>query len=292
MTLSDRVRAAARALEAAGFPLEESLRDAGVLARARLRWTTADWLARQAGEAPPEFDAAFADDIARRAGREPVAYIAGEREFYGRPFAVSRAVLIPRPDTEVAVDEALAAIRSARATSPGVAPVSVLDVGTGSGCIAITLALEYPNAQVRATDTSAAALAVARENAVRHGVSKRIEFHLESLTGNRHDACDVIVSNPPYVAERDRSALAADVRDYEPATALFGGNDGLDVLRQLVPAAARALRPGGWFVSEFGYGQADDVSTLIGREETLQLVRVVSDLAGIDRVIVARKTPI
>ena len=221
----------------------------------------------------------------RRLG-EPVAYLLGVREFYGRPFLVTRDVLIPRPETELVVDEALAALAE-RGTS-NVAP-RLADVGTGSGCLAITLALEYLSARVAATDVSAAALAVAVENAARLGVEGHIRFRRTPLLGGAADSFDVIVSNPPYISARDAATLAPDVRDYEPELALFAGDDGLAVIRELVPAAERALTPGGWLIMEIGAGQAEGVSRLVLAAADLELVRVTPDLAGIPRVVVARR---
>lgn len=289
MTLAEAIANGARALEAAGFPPDESRRDAAVLARERLGWTAADLLTRQSDQVPATFDTAFLTDIARRVAREPVAYITGRREFYGRMFQVSRAVLIPRPETELLLDEALKVIDPAAA---GVAagPVRVLDIGTGSGCIAVTIALERPSAHVEATDTSAAALDVARDNALRLDAAGRIVFRLASLAGpltpNRFD---VVVSNPPYVGERDRESLPRDVRDYEPASALFAGDDGLGVIRALARAAGIVLRHGGWLLLEIGQGQADAVRQFIDAGRVFHLSHVARDLSGIERVVVARK---
>jgi release factor glutamine methyltransferase len=162
----------------------------------------------------------------------------------------------------------------------------VLDIGTGSGCLAVTIALERPDLAVIATDVSGDALAIARANAARHGVDARIEFHEAAFAGDLVDAVDLIVTNPPYVAERDRGALSADVRDYEPSLALFGGDDGLDVIRALVRHAARALRRGGWLVMEIGQGQAAAIEAIV-RHAGFDLHGTRLDLAGIPRVVVA-----
>jgi release factor glutamine methyltransferase len=222
--------------------------------------------------------------LARRAAREPIAYILGEREFYGRLFAVSRAVLVPRPETELVVDRARAwwSGRAHRDAS------TIVDVGTGSGCLAVTLALECPGAHVIATDVSADALTIAAANAARHGASEQIDFREAPLAAGLQGVADLIVANPPYVAERDRGSLPPDVRDYEPPEALYAGPDGLDVIRPLAPAALAALRPGGGFVMEIGAGQWAAVKRIL-EEAGFDGIRVHDDLAGIPRVVVAAR---
>ncbi len=212
--------------------------------------------------------------LTRRLAGEPVAYLTGTREFYGRPFQVSPDVLIPRPDTELLVELALARI------PPGQAK-DVLDLGTGSGCIAITLALERPLARVTAVDRSAAALSVAQRNA---GIlNARVEFltsdWFDALAGRRFD---LIVSNPPYVAAADPHLARGDVR-FEPLSALAAGQDGLDDLRRLIRGARTHLRPGGTLLLEHGYDQADAVLALL-RANGIRLPRSWADLAGILRV--------
>ena len=228
--------------------------------------------------------------IARRARAEPIAYLTGEREFFGRAFRVTPDVLIPRPETELVVEEALACLHARRPDPERSRPPVVVDVGTGSGCIAITLALEYPSARVVATDISEAALAVAMDNARALDTADRVTFRHGPLLAGWNEPVDVIVSNPPYVAVTDRGALPDDVVRYEPATALFGGEDGLDVMRALIPAAAAALVPGGWLIMEMGLGQADEVQRLIREAPDLDLVRLTSDLQRILRVVVARRS--
>ena len=225
MTIGQATSEAVRILTDAGFEQAEARRDVSVLARHLLGWNLADWAARSRQDAPTGLAEKLNAHARRRATHEPVAYITGVREFYGREFVVSPAVLIPRPETEGLIERAL--------------PVegTVVDVGTGSGCVAITLALACPRARVIATDVSTDALAIARENASRLGA--RVEFLQASLVPADLKP-DVIVSNPPYVPERDRASLSIDVRDFEPAGALFAGPDGLDVIRALVPAARRA----------------------------------------------------
>lgn len=259
--------------------------DAEVLARHLLGWDRAGWLTHMHERPPAGFTEAFDAAVARRARREPVAYITGIREFYGRPFRVTPDVLIPRPETERVVDEALRAIDERR---PHVARVRVVDVGTGSGCIAVTLALERPGIEVVATDVSPAALAVARRNAADLGVAD-VRFVEEPLVGGAIGAYDLVVSNPPYVAEQSRQELMPDVRDYEPPIALFGGPDGLEVLRSLLPRAERALDPGGWLVVEIGSDQDERVRRLAAEATSLSPIGIEPDLACHPRVLVARR---
>ncbi len=230
--------------------------------------------------------------LSLRAARRPLAYITGEAWFYGRAFTMNRSALVPRPETEGLVDSVL------KVCASRVAPV-LADIGTGSGCIAVTLALERPGARVWATDWSANALTLARKNAHRHGVEGRVSFAQGDLLDGLPAGvvCDVIVSNPPYVALSERASLQPEVRDYEPPLALFGelngteaaaGPDGTALHRRLLQELAASLTPGGWLVMELGAGQAARVSAfaaLLGWEN----IAVLPDLAGIDRVFWARR---
>jgi release factor glutamine methyltransferase len=212
--------------------------------------------------------------LTRRLAGEPVAYLTGIREFYGRPFEVSPAVLIPRPDTELLVEQALARLAVDAAAD-------VLDLGTGSGCIAITLALERPRARVTAVDRSAAALAIAERNA------DKLDARVELLPSDWFDALggrrfDLIVSNPPYVAAADPHLARGDVR-FEPLSALAAGPDGLDDLTRLIGGARAHLRPGGTLLLEHGYDQADAVQGLL-RANGIGRPQSWADLAGILRV--------
>jgi len=200
--------------------------------------------------------AAFRADAQRRLDGEPLAYLLGEKEFYGRSFIVAPDVLVPRPETELLIDLALERLRSI------VPPARVLDLGTGSGCIAVTLALEHPGMRVTATDASAAALVVARRNADQHGAE--ITFRQGDWYGALPaDAeFDVIVANPPYVAPGDPHLEALR---FEPVQALIGGGDGLACLRVIVGGAPLRLAPGGWLIVEHGYDQAAAVQALFER---------------------------
>lgn len=284
-TLAETAAGAAASLEAAGFGRDESRREAALLARRLLGWSAAEWLTHLGDPAPPDLAGRLAPLVARRALHEPIAYITGEREFYGRLFRLTPDVLIPRPETELVVEEALACLRAA---GPASGPCRVLDIGAGSGCLGVTLALEWPAARVVATDVSVAALDVARTNAARLGVAERTEFRHGAMAGGAAGPFDLIAANPPYVPDADRASLAPDVVDYEPAPALFAGRDGLDVIRALVPDAARLLARDGWLVLEIGQGQAKAVGRLIDATPGLSLVRIRPDLADIPRVVVAR----
>ncbi len=223
----------------------------------------------------------FASLAARRAGGEPVAYLLGYREFFGRDFAVSPAVLIPRPETELLVELALATGTNADV------PSRILDLGTGSGCIGITLALELPRAQVSAIDSSTAALAVAQRNAQRHGARLHLlqSDWFAALTGERFD---LIVANPPYIAAADPHLDDGDLR-HEPPAALASGNDGLDAIRRIVADAPSFLAPGGRLMLEHGYDQGTAVHDLL-EASGLTGIEQHRDLAGIVRISNARQS--
>jgi len=266
-----------------------------VLARGVLGWSLADWLARSDTEAPESFQTNFASLVKRRRKREPVAYLLGAKEFYGRPFRVTRDTLIPRPETEGLVEAALAwlssteLLRASHRAEGAQRPMRIIDVGTGTGCVAITLALEFRGVSTLAitgTDTSDGALAVARHNALRLGATG-VDFRLGSLLADLPGPIDLIVSNPPYVPVRDRHVLQQDVVRFEPAGALFGGDDGLAVIRQLIPAARQILAPHSALMLEIGVDQADRVEALLKAARFTSIHRH-QDLQGIDRIIVAR----
>jgi len=230
---------------------------------------------------PPSAEAFFRRLVERRLAGAPLSHLTGTREFWSLAIEVTPSVLVPRPETEGLVEKVLElATRE---------PERILDVGTGSGCIAIALAKELPRAAIQAVDVSERALAVARRNAARHRV-KHIEFLRSDLfaafrgTGAKFD---FIVSNPPYVSRTEWGALAADVRDFEPRRALLAGETGLEVIERLVRRAGTFLRPGGYLVFEIGEGQRDRVLGLFGRRWTE--IETSWDLAGKPRVITARR---
>lgn len=227
----------------------------------------------------------FRELVLRFAGGEPLQYLTGEQEFYGLPFRVTPEVLIPRPETELLVEEAIRLMKASPFPRPRFA-----DMGTGSGCIAVSVAHAVPDSIGWAVDLSAAALRIARENAVRHGVAARISFvradFLECFA--RRPCFDLILSNPPYVAQRDYDSLPPVVRNHEPHGALFAGDTGLEVYRRMIPEVPPRLAPGGYLILELGSGQADHVAGL-AESEGFVVDRILEDLQGIPRCLVARK---
>ncbi len=219
--------------------------------------------------------------VARRREREPVAYILGYRDFYGRRFKVTADVLIPRPDTETLVEHALECV-------PEDAASRVLDVGTGSGALAVTIAAERPLAMVVATDISEAALKVAADNAEQLGVADRIRFERADLLSGA-EQYDVIVSNPPYIPKSDMESLQVEVREHEPTCALEAGEDGLDVIRALLTASERASATGAQMLLEIGMGQAASVIDFTSSNAAWELFAVYPDLNRIERVVHLRR---
>jgi release factor glutamine methyltransferase len=223
----------------------------------------------------------YEDATARRCHGEPAQYITGHQEFYGRDFLVSPAVLIPRPETEHLIEAVLEIAGPGRRVE-----WNIVDVGTGSGCIAVTLAKELPQSKLMAVDISRSALEMAQANAARLEAS--VEFResnlLSAVEPNR--TFDVIVSNPPYVGECEADKVQKQVRDFEPHCAVFGGERGMDIVERLVPQVWDHLKPGGWFLMEIGYSIAEPVHAIMRGWSDF---RVVPDLQGIPRVVVARK---
>lgn len=226
--------------------------------------------------------------VQRRRKREPVAYILGAREFYRHSFEVTSAVLIPRPETELVVDRALAVLPKGE----GAEASHVLDLCTGSGAIAISLAAERPLIAVDATDISEAALAVAERNAQKNGVAERVKLWHGDLFAPlpRERRYAVITANPPYIADADYKTLAPEIVQHEPQLALVAGADGLDVLRRIAREAADWLAPGGLIALELGAGQAPAVMELLRATGRFENVAAHRDLAGIERVVEARLT--
>ncbi|MBZ5539470.1 MAG: peptide chain release factor N(5)-glutamine methyltransferase [Acidobacteriia bacterium] len=273
------------------------------------------WLyAHPEAELAPADAQRFAAFLTRRAAGEPTQHLTGKQEFWGLEFEVTPDVLIPRPETEHLIEVALdrLAVRELRASRPQKtqgAGLLIADVGTGSGCLAVTLAKELPGATIFATDVSAAALAVARRNAKRHGVAARIHFLrcnlLEGVaTAGRarravplqpqdaeHESrfLDLIISNPPYIGRREAPALPREVREHEPELALFGGEEGYEFYADLISQAAARLKPGGLLVLELGHDSLPAVRPLFDFPAWAN-VAVTNDLAGIPRVISAERT--
>jgi release factor glutamine methyltransferase len=274
----DAIAAARATLIGSGIPSPEAAIDAEVLARHVLGWDRARLVAYGRDPAPAGFEGAFQALVARRVTREPVALITGRREFWGLEFEVTTDVLIPRPETEFLVEEAVAFARTAGCAL-------AVDVGTGSGCIAVALAHELPDVRVIAIDSSRAALQVARLNAMKNGVSDRIEFVEGDLLDPVREKADLILSNPPYVADADAAALQPEVVQFEPHSALFGGADGLSVIRRLLVDAPAHLAPRGRLIVEFGFGQGAAVRQL-ACESGWTVVQIRMDLQGIPRTAV------
>ena len=280
-SLADLVRAAAARLAGAGIDRDEARLDAELLARDALGWDRAAWVSREREPPPAHFAERFEVVVARRQRREPMAYVRGRAEFWDLELEVTRDVLIPRPETELIVELALERVAATPDTL-------IVDAGTGSGCLAIALARAFPAARLVATDISPAALDVARRNAHRYGVTERISFWVTDLLGEAHGA-GLVVSNPPYVPDADRSTMPPEVTNYEPASALFAGTDGLDVIRRLIIAAGSRTQPGGWLLFEIGIGQADTVRGLLDAGGLWGDITIVNDLQSIPRTAVARR---
>lgn len=262
---------------AAGVP--EPRADAEVLL-AHALGTSRAGLVLAARQPMPAAAAARVDALlARRARREPVAYILGEWEFWSCALAVDRRVLIPRPETELLVETALRLAPGAR---------RILDCATGSGAVAVAVARERRDATVVASDVSPDALVVARTNVARHAPGVAL-VRADLLSAWRDGAFDLVVTNPPYVADADLADLEPEVRDFEPRRALAAGADGLDVLRALLATAARVLRPGGWLVSEIGMGQGPALRGLAAAGTEWEPPVVVRDGADIERIIGLRR---
>ncbi|HVH86671.1 MAG TPA: peptide chain release factor N(5)-glutamine methyltransferase [Terriglobales bacterium] len=220
--------------------------------------------------------------LERRTSGEPLQYITGHQEFWGLDLLVSPAVLIPRPETEHVVEAALQLLR-------GTEFPRVVDVGTGSGCIALALASELPNVKIDAVDVSLDALKIARTNAERLGLADRIESAESDLLQKYlvdGPIFDMVVSNPPYVGEQEADKLQVEVREHEPHCALFGGEQGLDIYSRLIPQAWQVLKRGGWLVVEIGFSQEQEIHNLL---HDWSDVRSITDLRGIPRVVIARK---
>lgn len=277
------------ATEIAASGIDTARLDAEILLAHTLTIDRTRLLARLSSPISQDKQEIFQRLIERRIRREPIAYITGKREFWSREFCVTPDVLIPRPETEFVVETVLQLV-----AQPGIANprslIQILDIGTGSGCIAITLAKELPTAELWAVDLSSAALTVALDNAQRHGVDKRIRFLQGDLFSSIHEALkfDIVVSNPPYIARDDLTALQPEVRDWEPKAALDGGKDGLTFYCRLVQESQTRLRSGGWLIMEMGVGQCSAVTRLIQAQSNFQESLCVQDYTGFDRVVAAR----
>jgi release factor glutamine methyltransferase len=283
VTVGESLRDGCQCLEQAG--VQSPHLTAELLLASVLGWDRVRVLAHPELPVSAAAGEAFSLLIERRAAGTPLQHLTGVQEFYGRPFRVSPSALIPRPETEFVVEKA---VKIARSASRG---MRIVDVGTGSGCIAVSVACEVPLCDVTATDISADALGVARGNARALAGESRVKFVccdlLEAFP--RRALFDLILSNPPYVPRADEHKISSMVRDHEPHVALFGGETGLDVYERLVPQAAERLAPGGRLILEMGYSQAEQVRD-IARKGRLDVVESLDDLQGIPRCIVARRS--
>lgn len=276
MTLKEALALATRRLARAGCDtpgLDAEVLLGHVLAKERA------WLYTypDTGLSPDQL-ARFDELVARRARREPVAYLTGVKAFFGLDFLVNRHVLIPRPETELLVETAL--------HIAGASPVSIADVGTGSGCIAVSLAKNLPQAHLYAIDASALALDVARENAARHGVLASITFLQGNLLEPLPRPVDMIASNPPYISRGELEAALPEVSRYEPYLALNGGEDGLEAIRQLLAQARGRLKSGAAMLVEIGSSQGPAAGQLARQFFPSATIEIKQDLAGLDRLLV------
>ncbi len=274
---------ARRRFRAAGIERDEAALDARLLAQRLLGWDAARLMTHGDEAASPEFTHEYEGLVARRVFREPLAYITGSREFWNLDIEVTPAVLIPRQETELLIEIALEHFDHPQ-------PIRILDVCTGSGCVAVGLGREFPRAALVASDISQAALDVARRNLARYGVSARTECLQADLLDGIAGRFDLIVSNPPYVRTVDALELQPEVREYEPTAALFAGEDGLQIVRRLVVQAAAALARDGIFIFEFGAGQSEAVAAIVEAVPALTLIEVKHDLQDIPRAAVTQKT--
>jgi release factor glutamine methyltransferase len=286
MTLAEALNNAATMFTAAG--ISTARLDAEVLLRHTLNRDRAWLLAHFHDRLDDKLRGIFERAVERRVQREPLQYITGKQEFWGLEFAVSPEVLIPRPETELIIETVLNSVRDKAQA------YNLVDLCTGSGCIAVVLASELSEARVIATDKSPGALAVARENARTHNVLDRILFFEGDLTApldslDIDGQVDIIVSNPPYVRSGDYPALQPEVRDYEPGLALFAGPEGTEVHERIINAAIRYLKSNGLLIIEMGIGQAEALAVRVKENGKYRSFEILRDLAGIERVMAARR---
>jgi release factor glutamine methyltransferase len=248
-------------------------------------------------ELTDEESARYEDALAQRSQGIPAQYVTGHQEFWGMDFIVSPAVLIPRPETEHVIETVLSHVGRNRmgrtflsdssTETASVPKFRIIDVGTGSGCIAVALAKELPHAEIHATDISSPALEIARANASRHQLEHRIHFHETDLLARiDRNAFDLVVSNPPYVGESEEDQVQLEVRKFEPRNAVFAGPTGLEVIERLIPRACDVLKPGGWLLMEISGTIANRVHGLLAGWDDIQ---ITNDLQGTPRVASARK---
>jgi len=288
MTVFEHVGTARDKLAEAGLAQRDAALDAELLARHALGWDRTTYISSRHAAAPTTFPAEYDALVARRARREPISLITGHREFWGLDFDVTSAVLTPRPETELIIEEVLALLEED--VDPGSVLWRIVDVGTGSGCLAVALAHELSISRVLATDVSEAALAVAKGNAAKHGVADRVTFIRTSFLDGVGGIPNLVVANLPYVPTAATKMLVPEIGAHEPRLALDGGPDGLDCIRTLLKQVATRLVDGGHLVLEFGLGQDDVVQELVAGQDGLDLLRLRHDLQGIPRTAVIRRS--
>lgn len=276
MTIAEALRDAVQRLAAAG--LKEAQKDARLLLSFALGRPKEFLFAYPEYELSEEEQSSFDEAVHRRENHEPVQYITGRTEFYGLEFTVSPAVLIPRPETEILVENAVNALRGK--TAP-----RFCEIGVGSGCISVSMLCELPNAAAIAGDLSRDALEIARRNAERHNVLDRLDLRLSDVFDSvAEDAFDAVVSNPPYISLDEVAELDSEVRDFEPKMALTDGADGLGVIRRIIEDSYHKLAAGGVLFMEIGHCQSESVRTLLSPEKWFD-VRFFTDLQSIPRVL-------
>jgi len=285
VTVAETIHRASRTLSEAGVPAAAF--DAELLLRFALGRDRAWIITHGNDELADKDQSRFGEMVRRRATREPLQHIIGTQEFWGLDFIVSKDVLIPRPETEFVVEAALAAVRKLAA------PV-IVDLCTGSGCIAVCLAKELPAARIFATDRSEAALATARRNAKLHDVADRIKFLEGDLFGPLEELdlagrIDIITANPPYVRSGDLPLLQPEVKDFEPGIALVGGPEGTEIAERIIRTAPDHLQKGGMLIMEMGMEQAEAIAGMVAKTGAYAEPEILKDLMEIDRVIVAKK---
>lgn len=279
-TVDDALRFGTMRLSMRDDLRENAARDAQQILEIATGLTRVQMLAQPDRPLREEEAGSFQGMLAQRRHAMPIQHLRGSQEFFGRSFAVTPDVLIPRPETEHIVEELI------RIVADRNAPLKIADVGTGSGILAVTLALEFPQSLVAALDISPEALAIAQSNAIRLDVASRIRvLQSDLLSAVAGETFDIIVSNPPYIPLTEKATLHSQVRDYEPHLALFGGEDGHDVLRRLIPQAKHALLPGGWLLLETA-GRSAVADELLSGWQKVDWVR---DLQGIERIAVAQR---
>jgi release factor glutamine methyltransferase len=279
--ISLAITSAAQRLEKAGIP--EARREAASLLRYVIGRPASFLIAHPDYRLTPDESAKFENAVRRRENREPFQLIVGTQEFYGLDFEVAAGVLIPRPETEILVEKAVNILY-------GLSEPRILEIGVGTGCIIVSVLHSVPAARAIGVDISDKALELAARNAARHGVSERLFLRKTDLFEGISGAFAMIVSNPPYVPAADATSLQPEVIDFDPPKALFGGEDGLEMIRRVLTESPKHIDPGGYLLMEFGFGQETSVKDLLA-DGNWGEIEILDDLQGIPRTLVARRAP-